>query len=303
MKKFITILLLAVATSTFAQTFNEKGNSIIEICTYPDYISVEGDLNKDGIQDVFVANKDENYVSSCALYMGQANGGYQMFQHPYYDLNLHKDAKITINDKGVLRIQNDDRDGSDIFLFRYQNGGFYLIGGKKDRHKSQHYDISYNFSTKKYIKTTGEGTSKTTENFAMSSLPTLKIGWFPLKWDMLEYLIDPTLDVEYKTVMGIFRLLQNNMHMHWAFCDYEYSEHNPTGSNGKYSCYKEYIGGSYWVYETLEFTKISDEEWRIEFGDEGGEIMYDDEGNNTGEPDEASEPEIFSFEDGMFIFG
>jgi hypothetical protein len=313
MKRLLTIGLLALATATNAQ-FNDEGKTIDALCGHKIFATVEGDLNKDGINDVFFAatsEADATVPSYYGFYFGNKNGGYTLIKH-HYDMPLTKNAKFTINDKGVLRIQNDFGNGnSDIFLFRYQNGGFYLIGGKKDRHKFDHYDFSYNFSTKKMIKTTGEGKNATTETLEMKDLPVLKFGWFPLNWDQLEYFFDSNLDSEYKTVMGIFRLLQVKEAMHWAFCEYDNDYHNPHGSNGRYECTLDFTGGSYWVYETLKFIKKSDDVWDIEYFSEGGERTYEEYTEDNGETfsgpsnGEAtnSSTEDFSFEDGIFVYG
>ena len=313
MKTFFTTVLCALTIAANAQTFKEKGKSIDELCPFEEATRAEGDFNKDGIQDVFyAASYESDLYNIYAFYFGKNDGGYQLF-NIYFDLNIYKDAKISVNDKGVLRIQNDHESGSDIFLFRYQNGGFYLIGGKKDRHKKDHYDYSYNFSTKKYIKTTGEGKNAKTETFTMGELPTLKFGWVPLKWDMLDYIVDDEMSAEYKTVMGIFRLLQFKEAMHWAFCDYEQGGINPEGSNGKYSCFCDYTGGSYWIYEKLIFTKRSDTVWDIEYTSDSGERTYEeyeDEdgetyigGTNEDSDEDSAQTEEFSFEDGVFAYG
>ena len=314
MKRLLTIGLLALATAANAQ-FEDKGKTINDLCGHKIFATVEGDLNKDGVNDVFIAAYDiegnHDGPSYYAFYFGEKNGGYTLIKH-HYDMPLKPNAKITINDKGVLRIQNDlDNGGSDIFLFRYQNNGFYLIGGKKDRHKSDHYDLSHNFSTKKTIKTTGEGKNATTETTTMGELPPLKFGWFPLNWDMLDYIFDDELNVEHKTVMGIFRLLQSKEYMHWAFCEYDNDHHDPQGGNGKYSCTLDFTGGSYWVYEKIIFTKKSDTVWDIEYHSEGGERVYeeytDEDGETytggTNEEADDSSTETFSFDDGIFVYG
>ena len=182
MKKQLLILaaiaLLAMCgISAKAQSFKPSGKTAEELSTEEITNKAEGDFNKDGVKDWFISNN-----SGSAFYFGKTGGGYNLFHD--YDLRLNDKAKVTVNANGVLRIQNDIESGSDIFLFRYQNGGFELIGGKKDRHKSEHYDESYNFSTRKVIKTNGEGASKTTENGVMPLQPDIKFGWIPLKWDM-----------------------------------------------------------------------------------------------------------------------
>ena len=298
MKRLLTIGFIALATATNAQ-FNDKGKTISDLCGHSIFATVEGDLNKDGINDVFFAAKaNANAVGPAyyGFYFGNKNGEYTLIKH-HYDMPLTQNAKITINDKGVLRIQNDlDNGNSDIFLFRYQNGGFYLIGGKKDRHKSDNYDFSYNFSTKKYIKTTGKGKKATTETFEMKNLPILKFGWFPLDWNQLEYIFDTDLDSEQKTVMGISRLLQVKEAMNWGICEYDNDSHKPQDDNGNYSCTFHLTDGSSWIYATIKFIKKSDDIWDIEYYREVTD--YNDERD-----EESGSTEEFSFEDGVFVYG
>ena len=108
-------------------------------------MTVKGDFNKDGVDDMLVVAKDEASVKAFDFYFGSKNGEKTLFRS--YKMSLEGSVQITVKDNGVIRIQNDIGDGSDIFLFRFQKGDFILIGGKKDRHKTEHYDDSYNFST------------------------------------------------------------------------------------------------------------------------------------------------------------
>jgi hypothetical protein len=297
MKTFFTTVLCALTIAANAQYFKDKGKTPQAVCMAKDLMYVEGDFNKDGINDLFLGGTDIHtaFTYHYAFYFGNADGNYNLIKD-FYNISIPPTAKFSINDKGVLRIQDDlDDIGSDIFLFRYQDDGFYLIGGKKDRHMSDNYDYSYNFSTKKYIKTTGEGKKAATETLKMSALPTLKFGWFPLRWDMLEYIFDDKKDSEYKTVMSIIRLLQEKNMLHPEFCDY-YNENcfELEGGNGVYHFNIEQKEMETFRHETLEFTKKSDDVWDIEQYYE-----YDDYDSISG----GTESDSFSFEDGIFVFG
>jgi hypothetical protein len=167
-------------------------------------MSVKGDFNKDGIDDLLVAAKDGSSITAFDFYFGNRNGEKTLFRS--YKMPLEGSVQIAVKDNGVIRIQNDFGAGSDVFLFRFQQGDFILIGGKKDRHKSEHYDDSYNFSTGKVIRTEGEGLKPKSETKAMPKLPPLRFGWFPLDFNELDYLFEAgNVDADTKTAMGIFR--------------------------------------------------------------------------------------------------
>jgi len=169
-------------------------------------MSVKGDFNKDGIDDLLVAAKDGSSITAFDFYFGNRNGEKTLFRS--YKMPLDGSAQITVKDNGVIRIQNDIASGSDVFLFRFQKEDFILIGGKKDRHKSKHYDDSYNFSTGKVIRTEGEVPKPKGETKTLPKLPPLRFGWFPLDFDELEYIIETeSVDADSKTAMGIFRRL------------------------------------------------------------------------------------------------
>lgn len=305
------MLVAGIATASVnAQTFKPSGNSPAELCTAKEYTTAEGDLNKDGIKDLFINAKTDYSFNESAFYFGIAGGGYTLFRK--YDMGTHSDnSKITVNANGVLRIQTDRDEGSDIFLFRYQNGGMFLIGGKMDRHKNQHFDYSFNFSTGKMIRTDGEGTDAKTTTIQMSKMPQLKYGWFPLNWNMIEYLVDEHLsDTDFKTVMGIFRRMQDDEMMHWAFCEYDNPYKNPDGGNGHYECENDFTGGSYWIYEHLKFDRQTNGTWRVELSGQHGERTYEEYTDEDGETysggtnqdaEESEPPSIWIFTDGNFV--
>ena len=198
------------------QTFRQSGKTISDLCSNENVVSVEGDFNNDGIKDLFLNIHQE----ACAFYFGKADGGYKLFRD--YDLHLSDKAKLSVTDKGVLRIQIGSED-SDIFLYRFQNNAFVLIGGKKDRHKSEHYDESYNFLTGKKIETKGEGASRKSETISMPKQPEFRFGWHPLNWDIM-FLV--TIIDEYGGMapedmlsFGIYRRMQLEERLEWFLCD------------------------------------------------------------------------------------
>ena len=263
----IASFLICGITAVDAQIFKPSGKTIADLCSNTILNTAEGDLNKDGVKDVIINTE----YKGCAFYFGKADGSYTLFRD--YDLSMPGDAKITINDKGVLRIQKDFDGNSDVFLFRFQNGGIVLIGGKKDRHKSEHYDYSYNFSTGKMIKTTGEGAAKTSVTETMPKQPTLKFGWIPLKWDMLDYLFETFengqgLATDDMLAMGIFRRMQDAEMMHWALCDYEgyYGKtlHDADDGDGWTAYGSHESPGSYNCYTDLSIKKLKNGTYKIE---------------------------------------
>lgn len=302
------VILASCGISAKAQTFKPSGKTAEELSTEEITNKAEGDFNKDGVKDLFISNN-----SGSAFYFGSANG-YKLFRD--YDLHLNDNAKVTVNANGVLRIQNDIESGSDIFLFRYQNGGFELIGGKKDRHKSEHYDESYNFSTRKVIKTNGEGASKTTENGVMPLQPDIKFGWIPLKWDMLDFLFevfeDGSLPVEQMTIGGIYRRMQDEDMFHWALCDIEsyYGRAIPVkDEDGGYQTFGIYEApGSYNMDTDVTIYKLSGGKYKIVINETSQDRSYESQINEDGSnlddldiPDEEKSTTTFIFDDGKFI--
>ena len=305
----LALILASCGISAKAQTFKPSGKTAEELSTEEITNKAEGDFNKDGVKDLFIST-----YNGSAFYFGKTGGGYNLFHD--YDLHLNDNAKVTVNANGVLRIQNDIESGSDIFLFRYQNGGFELIGGKKDRHKSEHFDESYNFSTRKVIKTNGEGASKTTENGVMPLQPDIKFGWIPLKWDMLDFLFDVyedgSLPVEQMTIGGIYRRMQDEDMFHWALCDIEsyYGRAIPgKGEDGGYHTFGIYEApGSYNMDTDVTIYKLSGGKYKIVINETSQDRSYESELNEDGSniddldiPDEEKSTTTFIFDDGKFI--
>ena len=81
-----------------AQIFKSSGKTAAELSTKEIVNQAEGDFNKDGIKDLFIAT---DYGS--AYYFGKAGGSYSLFLDT--DMPVSSDAKLSVTDKGVLRIQ------------------------------------------------------------------------------------------------------------------------------------------------------------------------------------------------------
>ncbi|MBR4214606.1 MAG: hypothetical protein IKR94_04720, partial [Bacteroidales bacterium] len=103
-----------------AQTFKPSGKTAEQLSSEEITNKAEGDFNKDGVKDLFISNN-----SGSAFYFGKTGGGYNLFLDS--DMPVGSDSKLSVTDKGVLRIQTAK---SDVFLFRYQDNAFVLIGGK-----------------------------------------------------------------------------------------------------------------------------------------------------------------------------
>ncbi|MBR4803677.1 MAG: hypothetical protein IK032_03470 [Bacteroidales bacterium] len=314
---FATVIafLMSAFVPLNAQNFKQSGSSaaalVIPKCT--SLATAQGDLNKDGKKDLVIFANYEKYNSEddFAVYFGDAQGKYSLYRSIRSD--LPSDLELSITDKGVIRIESHLTDAVDVFLFRYQDGDFRLIGGKKDRHKTEHYDISYNFLTDKMIRTDGEGKAKKSVTSAMPKLPVLKLGWFPMNFNMLNYLFDENEEdrsMEYLTVMGIFRLMQANEMLFWHFCDYENPYRDPRGANGSYTADDELMKPAcYNAFSTMSIDKQKDGSFLIDlsetFQDRTYEQKYNEDLSNIDEveiPDntESSTRTKWIFKDGKF---
>lgn len=255
-------------------------------------ITVEGDLNKDGIKDRvvvdFVYTAEDNFV----IYFGDAKGNFNLFRSYATSLYSYDNTNITITDKGVLRIQKGATGDCEVFLFRYQDGDFQMIGSKVDRHDNEHYDISHNYLTGKMIRTEGEGKAKKSETIDMPPMPKLKFGWFPLDFESLEYLFqDYELDEngsdelkEYKTATGIYQLMQWQGIVFSSF--YTYHELEGSSKEG-WSTYNEIMKPACYNYaSSLEMTKQKDGSYLIHLVDESEDRSYESVFYNDDESDD-----------------
>lgn len=315
--------LCSLALTAWGQpVFQQTGKSAADLHesrTDETVITAEADINKDGVKDLVIALDGYYSGDNFAFYFGDKNGGYKLFRA--YETYLYGDKTgITVTDKGVVRIQCDGDGGSDIFLFRWQDGDFRLIGGKKDRHKSEHYDESYNYLTGKMIRTDGEGSSKKSATTDMQKQPAINFGWIPLYYDMLGYLLETPAEDDYimtpddMLVMGIFRVMQANDMLFWHFADWENPYHDPhPAEDGQWYAGDEHMSpGSYNAWSSLCFEKISlDGAYQIDltesFYDRSYESLFNEDLSNIDEVMEEYEtPEEITrscwiFRDGQFI--
>lgn len=238
----------------------------------------EGDLNKDGVADKVVFKPEQFYGDNFAFYFGDGKGGYTLFREYY--VGLFSGVQLSINDKGIVRIQHGSEGYCDVFLFRYEDGDFRCTGGKIDRHNNLHYDISYNFLTGKMVRTDGEGKGKQSVTSDMYPIPVLKFGWFPLDFDAVGYLFEENDfegGVEFKTTMGIFRLMQQNEMLFYDFADYGYPHYPPdVDANGSAAFYGEVMRyGRYNCWLNVFILKQDDGAYHIDVSEEYEDRSYE----------------------------
>ena len=324
-KNLLTAALCSLALTAWSQpVFQPTGKSVADLHetrTDEKVVTAEADINKDGIKDLVIALDGYYSDSNFAFYFGDRNGNYNLFRDYETEMYGNKTG-ITVTDAGVVRIQCDGDAGSDIFLFRWQDGDFRLIGGKKDRHASEHYDESYNYLTGKMIRTDGEGKSRKAVTTDMPKQPVINFGWIPLYYDMLDYLIEAPEEDDYALTpddmlaWGIFRVMQANEMLFWHFADWEnpYHDLHPDGEEGENCWYAddEHMSpGSYNAWSALSMEKLADGSYLIDltesFYDRSYEQMFDEEMSNIDEVMEEyeSEEEVtrsrWIFKDGQFI--
>lgn len=287
-------------------------------------IVVEGDLNKDGIMDRIEAAL-YNIDGTFSFYFGNADGDYTLFRSYETGLQDYGDVDISITDKGVVRIQVGFKGDCDVFLFRFQDDDFYLIGSKVDRHDSEHYDISHNYLTGKMVRTDGEGKEKKSVTEVMPLMPELRLSWFPLDFSALDYLFEENASddpVEYKTIMGLYYLMMDGGFFSLEYCpdgNYcrPYSEPSEN-EDGSWSVYDESLKP--WVSTSMldvRFMKREDGAYHITvrdlYHDRSYEQYLEEDGMELEEAMALAEKEkgapltvIYEsewlFKDGAFIF-
>lgn len=122
-----------------------------------------GDLNKDGLEDAVIVYEPEKLLKHqrnekriLRILLKQADGKYQLAAESNGVVageNMNNVFFIGIEIiKGILVINHDFLRGGSTHKYRYQNGGFYLIGGESHTGNASEYSsIDYNLSTGKYI--------------------------------------------------------------------------------------------------------------------------------------------------------
>jgi hypothetical protein len=151
---FVFVCNLSYAQSSW-QSFVPKGQKVDTV--------TRGDLNKDGIDDiVFVSQTEENPGEHSTdrtlnILLGQADGTYKQSAvsrgavagKNEYGYVFFSGVEIK---KGVLIVEHEYLRGGCTHIYRYQNGGFYLIGASTHNgDPSQNSSIEYNMSTGNYV--------------------------------------------------------------------------------------------------------------------------------------------------------
>lgn len=124
-----------------------------------------GDLNKDGIDDVVIVTtaKENDHITqtdrTLIILFGKPDGTYTfntksttaIVGQNEYSYCFFSEVYIK---KGILYIEHEYLRGGCKHLFRYQNGGFYLIGASSSSGDAENWSTrEYNLSTGKYIST------------------------------------------------------------------------------------------------------------------------------------------------------
>lgn len=324
MRKFMLSAALCALTlaASGQDVFRKTGKSVAGLHgtrTDETVVTVEADINKDGVKDLVIALDGYYSDSNFAFYFGDRQGNYNLFRE--YEVSMYGDKiGLSVTETGVVRIQLDGDGGADIFLFRWQDGDFRLIGGKKDRHVSDHYDESYNYLTGKMIRTDGEGGSRKAVTSDMPEQPVINFGWIPLCYDMLDYLVEVPEDEDFELtpddmlVWGIFRVMQANEMLFGHFCDWEDPDCNPVPSEEPYAWYAndELLSpGSYNFWSTLDITRLEDGSYQLDlsetFYDRSYEVFFDEDLSNIDEvleeyeTDEQVSEERWIFRNGRFF--
>jgi len=124
-----------------------------------------GDLNKDGMEDLVIVyqpekllKKENSPARTLRILLKQSDGNYQLFAESNgavagESMNNTYFSGLEIK-KGLLIINHDFIRGGSVHKYRFQNGGFYLIGAESHYgDASYHSGVDYNLSTGKYIST------------------------------------------------------------------------------------------------------------------------------------------------------
>lgn len=122
-----------------------------------------GDLNKDGLEDVVIVfqpkkalQHQRNTTRELRILFKQQDGKYLMAAKSNLVVMPENDGNIFFTDtqikNGVLIVNHEFLRGGCSHIYRYQNGGFYLIGARNNTGDPTYNEsFEYNLSTGKYI--------------------------------------------------------------------------------------------------------------------------------------------------------
>lgn len=122
-----------------------------------------GDLNKDGLDDLVMVyqpekllKQEKSSVRTLRILLMQNDGKYELAAESNGAVSGENVNNTFFSGteikKGLLIINHDYIRGGSVHKYRYQNGGFYLIGAESRTGDSSYFSsIDYNLSTGKYI--------------------------------------------------------------------------------------------------------------------------------------------------------
>ncbi len=163
MKKLFLLLMLSLPIALGAQTLKSTGTTAEGVL--PDGWTAQyayGDMNKDGVRDLaLIAFAPEDKAAPLlAVYWGERGGNYRLWRQ-YPDKLLANEEfcfyeySIDITAKGVMKISVNTfmsaggwGNNDDTYLFRYQQGDFFLIGQDsqsvaRNTHNAEKVSINY----------------------------------------------------------------------------------------------------------------------------------------------------------------
>ena len=182
--RFIVLAAAFLGLTVTAQNLKTNGNSPDDLMPATwEKTTATGDLDGDGIADLAIIatpdykdnlqTRDDGYVYNfnqpiLAIYRGKADGSFTLWKHydnavmgnpDEYNFISHS---LDINSRKVLKIgierfssAGSYTNGKSYYLFRYQNGDFYLIGEDNEemsRNTGEIVKLSKNYLTGKQCR-------------------------------------------------------------------------------------------------------------------------------------------------------
>ncbi|MCR5455655.1 MAG: hypothetical protein K6F33_11770 [Bacteroidales bacterium] len=181
-----------------ASLFKQNGSSNLYLGSAK-IQEAKGDINKDGFADLVIAETEGRHI---AIYWGGSDG--YSLHHVYrtgdeFVAREDLEVEVSITEKGILRIETSsavhcgmpvseeytnyfDDYFTQVYMLRYQNNDFYLIGGKSVFMRIGYNGgmlgnpgVSYNFLTNKAIPIDFNDTYLTDETYDIPKKPLKKL--------------------------------------------------------------------------------------------------------------------------------